>query len=267
MLSAFLLTTDGKSPVVMRPLPNSLFFLFAMNLCGCATLPNPATSENASQYRQRIVGTAKPIILRCAGVPDKTFTEGSLTFFSYSYRKRESKGGSFGYQGKQSIGISGYSESEVDCVATLEFDGSRVTNVSYRAPPSGPADLCSAILAPCFTGEFAIGPEARPEVAAKPAEMRVVSSSAPPGRPVSASSPEKLYANMRNAFSAGPEKLREFAYDIYLVEAGQIEQFILRSKGKSDSVKRAFILQTSLPLEEAAAIKWFMQVFSSYRVY
>jgi len=130
-------------------------FLFPF-VYGCATEPNvrvtPDRAPLALRYQHDLVGKKADDILRCAGVPDKTYKDDHRTFWGYSSSQKTLQGGSFSFAGKQSFGISTISGKQVDCYATLEFSTETVSGVTYQTAASGPDELCSNIFLSCFGG-------------------------------------------------------------------------------------------------------------------
>jgi len=218
-----------------------------------------------------MIGKSKETLLKCAGVPDKTFDQDEMTFYSFSSETQSTRGGSIGFSGKKnSVGVSAFSSDSYNCIATVEVKDGKVINVSYRASSSGPSDLCSSIFEPCFTGSADVGEQmahAEAPEGGTTAEVDVSSGPVLSRRHESGLSGEQLYVQMLKARRAGATQATNFIYGLFEVEARRIEEYILRSKGSIDEKTKTFTLDPSLTSDEATTVRWFMPIFSAYHVY
>jgi hypothetical protein len=102
-----------------------LGLLAITGLAGCSTPAQVGEYPN----QQQLVGKSKPVILACAGAPNKDLKEGEFTLLRY-YREAPI------LEESQPVGKSSVSTIRHGCWATVVLADDRVVTVHYRFVPS-----------------------------------------------------------------------------------------------------------------------------------
>lgn len=108
-----------------RLLTMGLGLLAITGLAGCSTPAQVGEYPN----QQQLVGKSKPVILACAGAPNKDLKEGEFTLLRY-YREAPI------LEESQPVGKSSVSTIRHGCWATVVLADDRVVTVHYRFVPS-----------------------------------------------------------------------------------------------------------------------------------
>lgn len=112
--------------------------LFAIGLAGCA---NPR-SEQAVIARTALIGMPEEVLLSCAGVPDRSRSEGYRDYFTYMserlYSTPRASFGVFGGSGHFGTGIGipyGMNVHSDMCEATFTLENGIVSDITYNTVP------------------------------------------------------------------------------------------------------------------------------------
>lgn len=112
--------------------------LLAIGLAGCAN----SRAQQAEIARTALVGMPEEVLLSCAGVPDRSRSDGYRDYFTYeSERLYSTPSASFGVFGGSrhfgtGIGIPFGTDVHSDmCEATFTLENGIVSNITYNTVP------------------------------------------------------------------------------------------------------------------------------------